>query len=151
MVLQSNFSKRSNENKPPIQHGGKSLSSRIRTSLHDAARRRRARANGAPCTSKYAVEQAKRRSHSKLSVTTVRFHLTAITAPPVIDVEMKDASSTTTVPIMLPRVLGRPEYCEISREAITAVDPELTGTDISYIREGLEEFGPGYDFSLCSL
>jgi hypothetical protein len=154
MVLQSNFAKRSNENNPPIQHGGKSLSSRIRSSLHDAARRRRARANGVPRTSKYAVAQAKRRSLSKLPGTTVRFHLTTITTPPVPDVEMKDAEppfSTSTVPVMLPRELGRPEYCEISQEAITAVDPELAGTDISYLREGLEEFGPGYDFFMLCL
>lgn len=150
MVLQSNFAKRSTsnaENTPPFLHGGKSLVSRIRSSLHDAARRRRARTNGTARTPKYVVEQARRRTHSRSHGNTIRFNVTTIKAPKVIDsVEIKDVEpsfSTTTVPIMLPRELGRPEYCDISQEAIVAVDPDLNGTDISYLREGLEEFGPG--------
>jgi hypothetical protein len=46
---------------------------------------------------------------------------------------------------MLPKELGRPEYCEISEEAIRAVGPELGATDITYIREYLEVLGPEYE------
>jgi len=156
MVLQSNFAKRVDaENTPPSQHGEKSLSSRIRSSLHDAARRRRARTNGVTRTSKYTVEQAKRRSQSKSpATTTIRFNVTTIATPPVVDVEMKDPGSsfaTSTVPVVLPRVLRWPEYSEISKEAIQAIDPELGDTDISYLRESLEVFGPGYELPHSAL
>jgi len=75
----------------------------------------------------------------------MRFKITTITTPPIVNVEMKDAEpsfATATVPITLPRELGRPEYREVSEQAITAVDPELLGTDVSYLRDGLERFGP---------
>lgn len=150
MVLQSNFAKRANaENTPPSQHRlGKSLASRVRSSLHDTARRRRARTNGLPRTSKYVVEQARRRNHAILPSNKLRFHVTTIAPPPVTDIEMKDAEpslKTTTVPVTLPKELGRPEYCEISQEAISAIAPELGDTDIGYLRETLEEFGPRYE------
>lgn len=159
MVLQSNFAKRiaSDAENHPIDHfgaSGKALGSRVRTTLQDAARRRRARTNGTSRTPKYAVEQAKRRSTTKSpsTVTSVKFTVTTIpgTTPPATntDVEMKDAgpssSKISTVPVLLPRELGRPEFQEISKEAIEAVAPELIGTDLDYIRDNLEEFGPRY-------
>ena len=150
MVLKSNFCKRVDaENTPPPSHGGKSFASRFRSILPEAARRRRARTNGVARTSKYAIEQAKRRNISKSLSTTMRFKVTTITLPPIVDVEMKDTDpsfTNATVPITLPRELGRPEYCEVSDEAITAVDSDLLDTDISYIREELEKFGPEYGY-----
>jgi len=142
MVVQSK--RVDTESTPPAQQGGKSLASRIRSTLHDVARRRE-RINGVARTSKYVVEQARRRNHQRSSATTIRFNVTTITAPPIMDVDIKDAEpsfATTTVPIMLPRELGRPEYCEISEEAINAAGPGLGAADITYVRESLERFGP---------
>lgn len=156
MVLQSNFARRLNaENTPPTIHPNapaKSLASRLRTSLHDAARRRRGRTNGGTHAPKYAVEHAKRRSLTKSPSVSIRFNITSIssTPPPVADVEMKDAEPlpsvpvSKTIPVVLPKQLGRPEYSEVSKEAVEAVDPELADIDPEYVREKLEELGPSY-------
>lgn len=62
------------------------------------------------------------------------------------DVEASGSGSTsvqkTSTPITLPRCLARPDYKEISKEVITAVDPELSSIPVQYIREGLEVTGP---------
>ncbi|GLB39933.1 hypothetical protein LshimejAT787_0704430 [Lyophyllum shimeji] len=156
MVLQSNFAKRFVSNAentpPPSVLPSKSLSSRLRSSLHSATRRRRAAHN---TSSKYTVEQAARRSRTKSPANSLKFKMRAIgggaAAFPIPDVEMADASessstSTTsasrTVPVMLPKELGRPEYCEVSREALLAADPELADVEPAYLRDLLETMGP---------
>ena len=145
MVLQPNFAKRTDvENTPPSTHS-KGLAGRLHSSIYDTSRRRRARASGVSLTSKYALEQAKRRTANKSKASAyVRFTFTAV--PTSLDVEMNDASPSTSgprsIPISFPRTLGRPEFKEVSLEALQAVDPSLVDTDIIHIRETLQEFGP---------
>ncbi|KAF8062342.1 clampless1 Clp1 protein [Lyophyllum atratum] len=150
MVLQSNFAKRavSNaENTPPASVlPSKSFFSRMRS--HNTTRRSRRQGS----TNKYTVEQAARRSRTKAPATSLQFKMRSIGAGPALpipDIEMADAepvastsSSSTTVPVMLPKELGRPEYREVAREALLAADPDLTDVEPTYIRDGLEAFGP---------
>ncbi|PPQ84204.1 hypothetical protein CVT24_004143, partial [Panaeolus cyanescens] len=42
-----------------------------------------------------------------------------------------------TIPVQLPRTLSRPQFSEVSREAIIAVTPELANVPPEYIRRGL--------------
>ncbi|KAF8153097.1 clampless1 Clp1 protein [Crassisporium funariophilum] len=160
MVLQANFAKRivSNmENTPPsLQLNAKGFAARVQSTIQDASRRRRARNAGTSQTPKYAVEQAKRRSHSKAK-SSVRFIVTTTPTPVANDVEMKDASptatryTTRTFPVNFPRELARPEFKEVSQEAIRAVDSTLMDTDIEHIRESIEILGPDLLKSLGSV
>ncbi|KAJ7701838.1 hypothetical protein B0H17DRAFT_1327464 [Mycena rosella] len=153
MVLQS---KRVNlENAPPAfaafhtTHSStiKSIGSRIRSSIHDPNRRRKARTAH---TSKYATDQ-KRRSKNKSPPTTLQFDVTSVSAPPpqIADVEMRDVEvqpSLTTKTYKLPRELLRPAFQEISPKTLSTFEPELGGEDlpdIEYIRDVMEELGPG--------
>ena len=43
--------------------------------------------------------------------------------------------------ITLPRRLARPAYREVNVDALAAVDPELVGVSVEYIRDMLEETG----------
>lgn len=52
------------------------------------------------------------------------------------------STSETKTPITLPRYLARPNFKEVSRENITAIDPELADVPLDYIQEGLEITGP---------
>ena len=149
MVLQPNFAKRTDvENAPPLSTHSKGLASRLRNSIYDTSRRRRARTSGGSLTSKYAIEQAKRRTANKSKATEsayVRFTFTAI--PTSLDVEMNDAtrpsaSGPRSIPVCFPRTLGRPEFKEVSSEALEAVEPSLVDTDINHVRETLQELGP---------
>ncbi|KAF7342072.1 Clampless1 Clp1 protein [Mycena venus] len=144
MVLQV----KRNENAPPrsfTPHSSiKSIGSRLRSSIHDPNRRRRARtAHG----SKFATEQAKRKSKTK-SPTTVQFQVTSVSTPQTADVEMQDVeprSSLTTKAYRLPKELLRPAFQEISKETLLTVEPEL-GEDLpelEYIRDAMEDIGPG--------
>ncbi|KAJ7120965.1 hypothetical protein C8R44DRAFT_671697, partial [Mycena epipterygia] len=163
MVLTS---KRVNlENAPPsfITHNAhsahssiKSIGSRIRSSIHDPARRRRARTAH---SSKYAAGEAKRRGKTnKTPAALLHFDVTSVSAPQtqiqpqVADVEMRDvepAPSRTTKRYQLPRELLRPVFQEISRETLLTMEPELSVgdgeslPDIDYIRDAMEELGPG--------
>jgi hypothetical protein len=146
MVLRPNFAKRSDvENAPPPIHS-KGLAARLHSSIYDTSRRRRVRTSGVSLTSKYALEQAKRRTTNKSKASSyVRFTFTAV--PTSLDVEMNDATRLSTsgpssIPVGFPRTLGRPEFKEISSESLQAVDPLLVDTDINHIRETLQEFGP---------
>ncbi|KAF8810341.1 clampless1 Clp1 protein [Phlegmacium glaucopus] len=162
MVLQANFAKRTDaENTPPPTYP-KGLASRIQSSIHETSHRRRARNNGASHTSKYAIEQAKRRntSKSKIAAREVRFSgFTLTPVPTPSDVEMDDATRASTshlpaaicVPMSFPRTLGRPEFREVSPEALQAIDPSLVDTDINHIRETLEELGPDLIASVTSV
>lgn len=147
MVLQANFAKRTDvENAPPSTHS-KSLASRLHSSLQDASRRRRARTSGHSLTSKYAIELAKKRTANKSKASSCYVHFKAPSVPPSSDVKMGDAtppsfSGLRRVPISLPRTLGRPEFKEVSSEALRTIDPTLADININHIREALEECGP---------
>ncbi|KAG6857505.1 hypothetical protein H0H87_002130 [Tephrocybe sp. NHM501043] len=144
MVLQSNFAKRvaSNAENTPPSVLPKNLASRLLSTAH----RRRARVNGHSTSSKYAAEQAARRSRkSKHPAHQLQFRVLAIPTP---DPEMADSlpvasssSSSNTVPVTLPKQLGRPDFLEVSREALMAVAPEFNDADAQYIRDALECFG----------
>jgi hypothetical protein len=58
------------------------------------------------------------------------------------DVTHPSTSGPRSIPISFPRTLGRPEFKEVSSEALQAVDPSLVDTDVNHIREALEELGP---------
>jgi hypothetical protein len=58
-----------------------------------------------------------------------------------LDVEMDDAHPRS-IPINFPRTLARPEFKEVSPEALQAVDPSLADMDINHIRKTLEMLGP---------
>lgn len=142
MVLQPKDFSRRTDSENTVPSKGEAHSPRnFRTSFHAAASRRRARNNG-PKTTKYTVEQAKRRSMIKSPTNIIRmsFPINHRNPSPVADVEMKDASppnQPSTVPITFPLFLGRPEYVEVPRSSIEAIDPELAKTDVSYIRDTL--------------
>ena len=146
MVLQPNFAKRTDVENAPPSTLPKGLAGRLHSSIYDTSRRRRARTSGVSHTSKYALEQAKRRTATKSKASAyVRFTFTAV--PTSLDVEMNDATRSLTsvpksIPISFPRTLGRPEFKEVSSEALQAVDPSLVDTDINHIRETLQDFGP---------
>ncbi|KAJ7165063.1 hypothetical protein C8R46DRAFT_1220205 [Mycena filopes] len=137
MVLQV---KRFNENAPPSGTSIKSIGTRLRSSIADPARRRRARTANAKHASK-----GKARTPA-----TLQFDVTSVAAPPpVADVEMQDVElqqpSRTTKTYRLPRELLRPAFQEISIETLLAVEPEL-GEDmpeIEYMRDAMEDLGPG--------
>lgn len=144
MVLQPNFAKRANsENTPPAAPHlvtGKAIAAQARSTLQEASRRRRARANGVPHTSKNKVEQAKKRSVTKPSTPAATFRFNVTSAPGTPDIEMQDVTPTPSTQVTLPRHLGRPDYREVSQEALIAADSE--DTNIAFLRQGLEDFGP---------
>lgn len=143
MVFRANFANRfDTENTPPSILGPKQIS-RPHHSLHDAARRRRARTNGLAST-KHAVEHAKRKQ-SKSPHGSLRFKVTTVAPPPVADVEMRDtepsgSSTISTAPVSLPKTLGHPEFFEVTKEAIEAVDPNLADIEVEFLRDVLPEF-----------
>ncbi|KAJ7031546.1 hypothetical protein C8F04DRAFT_1041195 [Mycena alexandri] len=138
MVLQV---KRFNENAPPTRTSVKSMGTRLRSSIADPNRKRRARtAHGA----KHATKNKGK------SPATLQFEVTSMSAPtpPAADVEMQDVESQpsrTTKTYRLPKELLRPAFQEISTETLLSVEPELGEDlpDIEYIRDAMEELGPG--------
>ncbi|KAG6865591.1 hypothetical protein C0991_001140 [Blastosporella zonata] len=134
--MASNFAKRTvsnTENTPP----SKSFASRLLTN------RRTRTAN----SSKYAATQAARRSRKqKQPAKQLKFKVLSI---PIVDVEMVDgtpaasSSSSQTVPVVLPKELGRPDFREVSREALMAAAPDFKDVDPQFLRDGLECFGLG--------
>ena len=155
MVLQtSNMKRIDNENTPPL-HKAQGLNKpgvSINRTSNDVARRRRARNNGGTHTPRYAVEQARRRSATKSPTASVRIDVAVLprTPSPDKDVQMQGTGqspshqSPPSVPITLPRNLARPDYREISKDAIAAVDPPLRNVNMDYILDGLEVLGPRY-------
>ncbi|EFI27515.1 Clp1 [Coprinopsis cinerea okayama7 len=136
------------ENMPPAPAVKGVAANRLRSSLHDASRRRRGRATNTPRNSKQLVEQAKRRDVMKPKSTSTGSLKFTITSPPSTDVQMSDAAPSTstplTIPISLPKELARPQFKEVPREALMAVNPELADTDPEYIRQVLESHGPHF-------
>jgi hypothetical protein len=150
MVLQANAANKRPASENAVASKNENLAVRnFRTSFHAAAIRRRARNHG-PKTTKYAVEQAKRRSIIRSPSNIIRISFPMNPPPsPAADVEMKDASPPSrspTVPVQFPLYLGRPEYLEVPKASIQAIDPELAKADISYIRDTLmaSTMGPRY-------
>jgi len=120
--------------------GSKALVTRITSSLQDASRRRRARTSGMP-SSKYSIHQAKKKSGVKSKP--VRFAVQTI--PTIPDVEMKDASLASTskkFEVGFPRELTRPDFKEVSPEALTSIDPQLAELELDFLREHLDVLGP---------
>ncbi|KAG6890362.1 hypothetical protein C0992_002086 [Termitomyces sp. T32_za158] len=148
MVLQPNFAKRSvsnMENTPPSILP-KSLTSRF------FPHRRRVHGNGQANSNKYAAEQAARRSR-KQTPKQLKFNITTIPTTP--DVVMSDAtplpSSSNTVPVALPKELGRPMYQEVTREALVACSSSFTQVPAAYLRDSFELIGPHALKSLASV
>ncbi|KAG2007211.1 hypothetical protein CC2G_014924 [Coprinopsis cinerea AmutBmut pab1-1] len=143
------------ENMPPAPAVKGVAANRLRSSLHDASRRRRGRATNTPRNSKQLVEQAKRRDVMKPKSTSTGSLKFTITSPPSTDVQMSDAAPSTstplTIPISLPKELARPQFKEVPREALMAVNPELADTDPEYIRQVLESHGPQMLASLSNV
>lgn len=121
----------------------KSLASRI---YQDASLRRRARLSGTGSsrTPEQRAERARRRNEAKprkpVSVN--------VTVPPTIedlDAVQSGSSSTLrqqTVPVSIPKDLPRPEFQEISLENLFAVEPDLRGMELAFIRDSMDGAGP---------
>ena len=128
----------------------------MRTCVQAAANRKRTQQKRSKST-KFTIEQARRKSIIKLTTNMMTFAL-ARPPPPQIKRENKD-SATTDKPLPktldLPLYLGLPEYEEVPQASIEAVDPSLVGTSVGYIRDTLIKFGvsPGYvgHLSICLL
>ncbi|KAG6854148.1 hypothetical protein C0991_010059 [Blastosporella zonata] len=139
MVLQSNFFKHTitNAESTPPSVLPKSFASRLLTT-------RRARANSPANSSKYAATQAARRScKQKQPIRGLKFKVLSIPTP---DVEMADitpSSSSRTVPVVLPKELGRPDFREVSRQALMAAASDFKDASPQFIRDGLQAFGLG--------
>ncbi|KAJ8507770.1 hypothetical protein ONZ45_g9885 [Pleurotus djamor] len=128
MVLGArNFSKRHvKENTPPVKSVD-AITQRVTASLREAARRRRRRVSGSQNIQFEPVAKRELRPKTVFQVRVVR-----PTQPEprqqsvtVQDVEMTPASPSTssTVPVSIPRRLGRPTYKAVSPEAIEAAVP----------------------------
>ena len=138
---------KSSENAPPVKLRT------VSTSLKDASRRRRARVAGNFSTTSHFVtnkqayaQHIKQRKMKPSSSKTLRFRFESFSIPTP-DVEMKDAQPVTQqimekTTVQLPRHLARPDFKEISRENLAAIDAELTKAPIEYIHEGLAALGP---------
>ncbi|KAJ7726887.1 hypothetical protein B0H16DRAFT_1331884 [Mycena metata] len=131
------------ENAPPTRTSVKSMGTRLRSSIADPNRKRRAR------TAHGAKHMHATKSKGK-SPATLEFEVTSMSAPPppVADVEMQDVEpqpSRTKKTYRLPKELLRPAFQEISKETLLSVEPELGEDlpDIEYIRDAMEELGPG--------
>ncbi|KAG5651053.1 hypothetical protein H0H81_010049 [Sphagnurus paluster] len=55
---------------------------------------------------------------------------------------LKTQAPAPTMPVRLPKKLGRPSVCEVSREALVAANKSLVDVHPAYLREGLKAFGP---------
>lgn len=156
MVLQNrNVSKRIDaENTPPPLKPAASEEARLPKAIREASRRRRAHANGTR-TSRYAAEQAMRRSKTRSPPQPFRIELPKTPSPAneQADVEMRDAEPVqrTRETVALPRYLERPEYKEIPPHNIVDIELGLAETPIDYIRDGLEVEGPRYASLGCSI
>ncbi|KAJ7938787.1 hypothetical protein B0H13DRAFT_2554563 [Mycena leptocephala] len=118
-----------------------SLGSRIRSIIHDPNRRTRTPHD----LSKYATDQGKNNTSAS---PTIQFDLTSVSAPLPQTADVEEAAappSLTRKTYRLPRNLLHPEFKEISEETLVSVEPELGEDlpDIEYMRDALEELGPG--------
>lgn len=146
-IVKKRASAKSSENIPPVKLRT------VSSSLKDASRRRRARVAGNFSTTSNFVtnkqayaKHIKQRKMKPSSPKTLRFRFESFSIP-VQDVEMKDVQPATQqimekTTVQLPRHLARPDYKEISRETLAAIDPELTKAPLEYIHQGLAALGP---------
>ena len=159
MILQLNHARRASnaENVHPSPRFSSKRSSNLRSSIQNISKRRGARTIGTPAKNpRYVVEQAKKNLKKKKNMT----ESSAAAAEPEVsvpaastnvearDIEVSDmeASSSVSKATQIPRHLARPDYREVSRDIITAIDSELAGVPLDYIREGLEITGPAYGY-----
>ena len=146
-IMKKRSSAKSSENLPPVKLRT------VSSSLKDASRRRRARVAGNFTTTSNFItnkqayaQHIKQRKMKSSSSKSLRFRFESFSIP-VQDVEMKDVQPATR-PVMekttvqLPRHLARPDYKDISRETLAAIDPELAKAPIEYIQQGLAALGP---------
>lgn len=159
MILQLNHARRASnaENVHPSLRFSSKRSSNLRSSIQNISKRRRARTIGTPVKNpRYVVEQAKKNLKKKKNMTG---NSTAAAEPEVsvpaastnveardikvLDMEAPGSGSKAT---QIPRHLARPDYREVSRDIITAIDSELAGVPLDYIQEGLEITGPAYGY-----
>lgn len=159
MILQLNHARRASnaENVHPSPRFSSKRSSNLRSSIQNISKRRRARTIGTPAKNPwYVVEQAKKNLKKKKNMTG---NSTAAAEPEVsvpaastnveardikvLDMEAPGSGSKAT---QIPRHLARPDYREVSRDNITAIDSELASVPLDYIREGLEITGPAYGY-----
>ena len=158
MILQLNHARRASnaENVHPSSRFSSKRSSNLRSSIQNISKRRRARTIGTPAKNpRYVVEQAKKNLKKK----NMTGNSTAAAEPEVsvpaasTNVEARDikvpdmeAPGSGSKATQIPRHLARPDYREVSRDNITAIDSELAGVPLDYIREGLEITGPAYGY-----
>lgn len=160
MVLQSNYARRASnaENVPNRTFSSKRPSS-LRSNIQSASRRRKARTTGHNSPRSVAEQQVNGRSMTSSPTAAVRFDITReANDVEMNDTEMADAepaagsnSGQKRTPINLPRHLARPDYKEIKRETIIAIDPEFADVPLQYILEGLEATGPAMMQVLASI
>lgn len=146
-VTKKRSSAKSSENIPPVKLRT------VSSSLKDASRRRRARVAGNFTTTSNFVtnkqayaQHIKQRKMKSPSSKSLRFRFKSFSIP-VQDVEMTDVQPATQpivqkTTVQLPRHLARPDYKEVSRESLAAIDPELTKAPTEYIQQGLAALGP---------
>ncbi|KAF9525271.1 hypothetical protein CPB83DRAFT_796601 [Crepidotus variabilis] len=147
---------------PPRQSSSRSLVHRLRGSL-EAARRHtrlnsRASASGSsPNVSvhlkKSATTATSRTRSSKGSSKPLDFTVTILPAP-ISDVEMGDATASTSAPrktqVQMPRELPRPAFEEIDYERLTEIDDSLKDVPITFLRQHLHVMGQDFLQSLGS-
>lgn len=148
MVLHPNISSKHHAffHSTPLKFESQTLQ-HMRACVQAAADRKRKQQKRSKST-KFAVEQARRKSIIKLTTNMMTF---ALGRPPSPQIKQEDRDSATldkSLPktVDLPLYLGLPEYEEVPQASIEAVDPSLVGTSVGYIRDTLIKFGvsPGY-------
>jgi len=96
------------------------------------------------------LTKPKRRTTNKSKASSACICFTFATVPTAApDVKMDDHIGASTsyflcprsIPISFPRTLGRPEFREVSSDALQA-NSSLVNTDINHIRKTLQELGP---------
>lgn len=127
------------ENTPPTK--------RVSASIRDASRRRRARVvSGVPIThmSRYAydVKHRKARASSRPSLLFQFAPIRDVETKPAEAVSAAEQAGLSKTTVVLPRHLPRPDFREINRDTLAAIDAELADTPIEYIQDGLETLGP---------
>jgi hypothetical protein len=148
------------ENTPALalsHFNGRRLSTQIRkASLHQAARRRRARVHAVTDNLKFNIDHAKKKRQVKAPLVSFKVSAKAPPPPPSTDIEMTDASApvppapqpqpaaVSKQPIHTPRYLVRPPPRQISPQAIKAAAPDLVDVNVDYIKDALPELGVKY-------
>ncbi|KAF9540948.1 hypothetical protein CPC08DRAFT_717218 [Agrocybe pediades] len=161
MVLKptGNSSKRSakSENTPPQANDArpstpiKTFANRLQTHLIE---RRRARTSGSSpsnpspySAAKFKMQQSRRR-RVKGTKASDPFKF-KVTQPKVGLGDSSKASGQKMVNVSVPRVLPRPDYKEINRDVLSAIDPSCVESMVDFLRESLESIYPEFLQSLA--